>query len=93
MARNAFLITIVGEVQGVGFRAFIRQKAKRLGLEGWVRNRSDGTVEALVLGAPELVDELIEACGKGPALAKIQEINFRGARDDGSKGFTEGLTI
>ena len=92
MARQTFRITVTGRVQGVGFRAFVRRTAEQLRLEGWVRNRSDGSVEILVIGDPELIDKLIEACNAGPPLAKPDEITVSGAADDGSKGFSETQT-
>jgi acylphosphatase len=92
MARTAFLITVVGAVQGVGFRAFVRRKARDIGLEGWVRNRRDNSVEILAIGATDAIDRLIEACNEGPPLAKVQQVSLRGAEDDGSQGFTERET-
>ena len=93
MARQAFQVTITGRVQGVGFRAFVRRTAEQYGLDGWVRNRSDGSVELLVIGEPERIDLLLEACNAGPPLAKPDEITVRGAADDGTKGFSEQSTV
>ena len=55
-----------GRVQGVGFRAFVEDTAERFGLEGWVRNRRDGTVEAVLAGPEQSVTAALEACRAGP---------------------------
>ncbi|HEY5208580.1 MAG TPA: acylphosphatase [Stellaceae bacterium] len=93
MARNAFVIIVTGRVQGVGFRAFVRRRAAELGLDGWVRNRRDGSVEIAAMGDPELVDQLMEQCTNGPLLAKVEELTVRGAEDDGTTGFHERPTL
>ena len=92
MARTAFLITIIGQVQGVGFRAFVRRHAKNLGIDGWVRNRHDGSVEIMAIAEPHLIDQLRETFDRAPALAKIEQISLRGAEDDGTTGFKETPT-
>jgi acylphosphatase len=63
-------------VQGVGFRANTKRKAVQLGLVGWVRNNSDGSVEAIVEGKEEEVDRLIKWCHRGPTSAHVREIKF-----------------
>ena len=68
------LLTIRGIVQKIGFRAWTERKALRLGLDGWVRNRHDGSVEVLVAGPPPAVAELIEQCRSGPPLARVDSI-------------------
>jgi acylphosphatase len=93
MARTAFLIVVTGQVHGVGFRAFVRRSAAELGLDGWVRNRRDGSVEITAIGDPEAVDELVDRCTVGPTLAKVGEITVRGAPDDGTTGFHERATL
>jgi acylphosphatase len=60
-----------GRVQGVGFRAATAHQARRLGLEGWVRNHFDGTVEVLAAGDDEAVDRLAAWLARGPALAHV----------------------
>jgi len=60
---------ITGRVQGVGYRAWALQAASRLNLRGWVRNRTDGSVEALVIGEDDAVARMIEACREGSAPA------------------------
>ena len=64
-------LKITGRVQGVGYRLWATRMAANLGLRGWVRNRSDGSVEALVTGAPEDVAAMVEASRKGPIGAHV----------------------
>ena len=66
---------ITGHVQGVGYRDWAMATAQRLGLKGWVRNRSDGSVEALVVGDDDAVGKMIEACRRGPTLAKVDAVD------------------
>jgi acylphosphatase len=75
-------LTIHGRVHGVGFRAFVEDEAMSRGLEGWVRNRRDGTVEALIAGEARLVKEMIEACRRGPAAARVERIDVEEAKAD-----------
>jgi acylphosphatase len=67
-------IVISGRVQGVGYRDWMCRQAQAMGLSGWVRNRSDGSVEALVDGDTAAVEELLRACRSGPRLAVVTEI-------------------
>ena len=66
-----------GRVQGVGYRAFVADEAINRGIEGWVRNRRDGTVEAVFAGAAEIVASMIEACRRGPWGARVDDIDER----------------
>jgi len=70
-------IVISGKVQGVFFRASTRQKAEQIGVNGWVRNTSDGKVEALFEGDEKKVNKLIEWCRHGPNLAEVKEVNIQ----------------
>jgi acylphosphatase len=81
-------LRITGNVQGVGYRIWATRVAAGLGLRGWVRNRSDGSVEALATGAPDAVGALIEACRQGPYGARVTAVAVFEAEDDGSRGFT-----
>lgn len=65
-------IVMSGRVQGVGFRAWIERRARDLALSGWVRNRRDGTVEALFHGPDEAVHEMIGHCRRGPTHARVE---------------------
>src|SRR6266568_5182590 len=80
-------LRIIGRVQGVGYRAWAIETAARLGLRGWVRNRRDGSVEALVIGDEDAVAAMIEACRQGPFAARVSEVLVSDADDDGSSGF------
>ena len=68
-------LTISGRVQGVGYRYWAIDTARRLGLTGWVRNRHDGAVEALIVGEEDAVGQMIEACRRGPPMARVDEID------------------
>jgi acylphosphatase len=80
-------LRITGEVQGVGYRLWATRTAASLGLRGWVRNRSDGSVEALVTGAPEDVAAMVAASRLGPRGARVAELSVTSVADDGSLGF------
>ena len=67
-------LVISGRVQGVGFRDWMAREAGRLGVSGWVRNRHDGTLEALVDGDTAAVAELLRLCRRGPLYAEVTEI-------------------
>jgi len=73
-------LRILGQVQGVGYRDALRHEAERLGVTGWVRNCRDGTVEAVVQGAAERVEQLIAWARSGPPAARIDELRVS---DDG----------
>ncbi len=78
-----FHVVISGRVQGVGFRAWTEFMAERRGVEGWVRNLRDGSVEALFAGAEEVVLAMLELCRDGPPGARIDAINQReGSAED-----------
>ena len=68
-------VVVRGRVQGVGFRAFVEDTAERLGLEGWVRNRRDGTVEAVFAGPKQAVTAALEACRAGPRHGHVDVID------------------
>ena len=80
-------VRIEGRVQGVWFRAWTVEEATKRGLRGWVRNRRDGSVEAQFSGPTTLVNEMVEACKKGPPHAVVQGIIAGDVRDDGEPGF------
>ena len=74
-----FRVIIRGRVQGIGFRAWTEVTALELGVEGWVRNCRDGSVEALFSGSEEVVLTMIELCREGPPGAKVEAIDQREA--------------
>jgi acylphosphatase len=68
-------VVVRGRVQGIGYRAWTEYTALGKGLEGWVRNRRDGTVEAVFAGTPATVAEMVEACRRGPPGARVDTID------------------
>ena len=68
-------VIIRGQVQGVGYRAFVEDEAAIRAIEGWVRNRRDGAVEAVFAGPAEDVEMMIEACRKGPWSARVDGLD------------------
>ena len=70
-------VVIRGRVQGVGFRAWTEYTALEHGLQGWVRNRRDGAVEALFVGPPDAVAAMIAACHQGPRVSRVDGIDQR----------------
>lgn len=77
-------IFISGMVQGVFFRANTKEKALELGLKGFVRNLTDGSVEVVAEGEKEKIEELIKWCWKGPKFSKVEnvEVNFENYKDE-----------
>lgn len=67
-------VYISGFVQGVGFRAYIRSKARKIGVNGWVRNLSDDRVEAIFQGDRETIEKIIAFCRRGPFFADVTDI-------------------
>ncbi len=82
-------LRITGQVQGVGYRAWMTRTAVRLGVSGWVRNRGDGTVEALLYGDPAAVEELLRACRRGPAGAIVTLLHEDLAEPETEPGFRQ----
>jgi acylphosphatase len=71
-----------GRVQGVGFRAYVEDEAARTGVHGWVRNRRDGTVEAVFAGDGKAVEDTLAACRKGSYAARVDGMEVREGRAD-----------
>jgi len=74
VADTTLLLSISGRVQGVGYRAWALRTAQRLKLNGWVRNRRDGTVETLAQGDKETIDEFVTLCRRGPTFARVETV-------------------
>jgi acylphosphatase len=91
--RIARRLRIHGRVQGVYYRGWTVDAAAMLGLDGWVRNRMDGTVEALVAGPQASVEALIEACRKGPPAARVDLVETEEAIGIVASGFTQKPTV
>lgn len=75
-------LRVTGRVQGVGFRWFVKETARRLGLAGWVRNASDGSVELEAAGPADQVGRLRDAVGRGPDGARVEALHEQPAGDD-----------
>jgi acylphosphatase len=90
-------VTIRGLVQGVGYRAFTRIEAERRGLRGFVRNRLDGSVEAVLAGAAEAVASICEVFWQGPRLARVDSVEVEDidacALDGVGTGFSQRATL
>ncbi len=69
-------VIISGKVQGVWYRASTKQMAEKIGITGWVRNTSEGNVEAMFEGEEDLVNEMIEWCNQGPPLARVDNLTI-----------------
>ena len=75
-------VVIRGRVQGVGYRAWVDHEARRLGLQGWVRNRRDGSVEAVFEGEEGIVADMIASCRKGPPSSRVDAVAEETVNED-----------
>jgi acylphosphatase len=75
-------VTIRGRVQGVGYRAWVEHEARLHRLEGWVRNRRDGSVEALFAGPADVVSNMVTSCRRGPPAARVEAVQDETANSD-----------
>jgi acylphosphatase len=76
-------VMIRGRVQGVGYRAWVEQQAMARELQGWVRNRRDGSVEALFAGPADVVSDMIAQCRRGPSSARVEAVQEEAGHSDG----------
>jgi acylphosphatase len=76
MAESVLRLEIRGRVQGVGYRWSMVEEARQLGLRGWVRNRRDGSVEAMVAGPPEAIEQIVEWARRGPGSAVVNGVDI-----------------
>jgi len=90
---DAQRLRIEGRVQGVGYRDWLTRRARAAGLRGWVRNRIDGSVEALLIGDTGPVEDVIAACRQGPRMAAVTAVQRNADQDDGSKDFRQKPTV
>ncbi|WP_135077509.1 acylphosphatase [Terasakiella sp. SH-1] len=93
MAKKTVHLSIKGRVQGVWYRAWTRETALGLHLNGWVRNRMDGSVEALVSGEEDAVAQLVEKCWEGPTAARVDNIIITDTDEEAPAGFAQERTI
>ena len=91
--RVSLRLRIEGMVQGVGYRAFAAAEARRLQVHGWVRNRSDGTVEALASGERTQVEAFVSACMQGPPGARVANIDLNNTEAPAESGFRQRPTL
>lgn len=80
-------IFVQGFVQGVNYRRWLQGEALEREISGWVRNKADGSVEAVLHGDPRRVDDLVRACRHGPSLARVDKVRSEPAEYDGIEGF------
>ncbi len=85
--RRIVRVRVSGRVQGVWFRAWTEQEARARGLDGWVRNRRDGVVEAVFAGPPEAVEDMVRVCHDGPPYARVAGVERRDIEDEPPPGF------
>ena len=80
-------VVVEGRVQGVGFRAWVKTRAQKLGLSGHVRNRADGAVEAAFSGTADAVAAMIDACRRGPLTARVDAVTVSDQSEPTPPGF------
>ncbi|MCC6340136.1 MAG: acylphosphatase [Acidimicrobiia bacterium] len=80
-------VVVTGRVQGVWFRESCRREAVAVGVAGWVRNASDGTVEAVLEGPPAAVERVVRWCRSGPSGARVEAIDVSVESPVGERGF------
>ena len=81
-------VLVTGRVQGVSFRAWTREQAQARGVSGWVRNRPDGSVEAVISGSGEAVEALIAALHEGPPAANVEGVHIMETEPPSGTGFS-----
>lgn len=81
-------LRIRGQVQGVAFRASTREAAARIGASGWVRNREDGSVEAVIEGSEAQLEAVLAFCREGPRFARVDGVDVLPEPPEGLQGFT-----
>ena len=86
-------VHVHGFVQGVGFRDFLIMAAQQQKLDGWVRNRSDGSVEALVSGPTKAVEDFVGRATKGPRGARVSAVDLHNSEAPAEKGFIRRPSI
>ena len=92
-SRKSVRLRITGRVQGVWFRGWTNDQADELGLDGWVRNRRDGSVEAVVSGPADRVDDLVARCRTGPPAARVEDVDVTAESEAVAPGFHQRPTV
>jgi acylphosphatase len=80
-------VVVQGRVQGVFYRVETRDRARSLGISGWVRNAPDGSVEAVFEGDRERIESLLVWCRRGPSLARVEDVRVEWSEPAGEEGF------
>ncbi|MFC5068207.1 acylphosphatase [Flaviflagellibacter deserti] len=93
MADTAVQVEIYGRVQGVGYRAWLQQVATMFGLNGWVRNRHDGWVEAVISGPTDQIDAIVALMERGPPGSRPENVAVRPATDDETASHNDGFAV
>ena len=90
---KALRLLIYGRIKGGVFRDWIVKTALKLGLNGWVRNRTDGPVEGMIVGDNDIVDKMVQQCWVGPNTAKVDNIELTNAIGIVKNGFEQKPTV
>jgi len=85
---KALHAVITGRVQGVGYRAWVANRATQMGLKGWVRNRRDGSVEVVFKGEEQAVVRMLDECWRGPRSAAVRDVVATSVPDEGWHDFS-----
>jgi acylphosphatase len=93
MTTRSVRVRIEGLVQGVGFRAFVEREARARNIDGYVRNRRDGGVEAVFVGDADIVAEIITACRGGPHASRVEFVKVLDESIDVARGFEVRATV
>ena len=93
LERTTYRVRVTGRVQGVCFRDWTKNQACRLQISGWVRNRRDGTVEALISGTPKNIQEMLNVFEVGPSAAHDTSIRLKSCDPPLDRGFKQLVTV
>lgn len=93
MPKKNVTIIVSGKVQGVYYRTWTVENARKLNISGWVRNRKDGSVEALFSGTDEQVQKMIKQCWEGPENAQVENIVTKESRETPGEGFFQRASL
>ena len=93
LERTTYRVRVTGRVQGVCFRDWAKNQACRLQISGWVRNRRDGSVEALISGSPENIQEMLNVFEVGPSAAHVTSICLKSCGPPLDRGFKQLVTV
>jgi len=86
-------LRVTGRVQGVWYRGWTVDQARALGIDGWVRNRRDGSVEILARGPEAAVAKLVERCRAGPGAARVERVEIEDSDEVARPGFVQARTL